>query len=253
MGKTIIGPGPIEPAHSSVVKLQEDLFYIYQLIRDKLQVKIDKAFNDIARQYGFVVTTSIPITLTLDESGTVMGVVVTDGKPIQDSIILKEMNHVFDLFKKSKFPQSISTGDFNIYLFWYEALKIKLKTDWIEPAHYRVFSQFEHYKFDANTSSSNKYRNLNVKPDVIEPVHWFDPKSHIEVEEAVLINVIDEIYPELQLTTKISAARSLEKVMEVPSDVKEPVHFRLGQLELELKEIRNLLLELNTKLTGKGR
>jgi hypothetical protein len=43
--------------------------------------------------------------------------------------------------------------------------------------------------------------------EVMEPVHWFDPGIAIDPEEAVLISVIDEVYPELRLADRIRTYR----------------------------------------------
>jgi hypothetical protein len=46
-----------------------------------------------------------------------------------------------------------------------------------------------------------------VRPEVREPAHWFDPRIAIAPEEAVLISVIDKVYPELRLMDRIASFR----------------------------------------------
>ncbi len=47
----------------------------------------------------------------------------------------KEITAVFDLKKKGENKINVSAGVYNLALFWYDAVKLRLRTDWMEPAH----------------------------------------------------------------------------------------------------------------------
>ncbi len=67
-----------------------------------------------------------------------------------------------------------------------------------------------------------------------------------------LINVIDEVYSELRLVEKISKSRGTQVRREVPDVVKEPVHHLRGDQALELRQIRELLTEMDSRLRRFG-
>lgn len=171
-------PVPPEPAHPMVVKLHDDLVAIYTHIRDKYQVAIDQAFDRVSREVGFVVATALPFTFEVGD-GRVMGVVVTDG--LQGTLFDRELTTALKQLYDDPVPVTVSAGTYRLYLFWFEALKLKLRTDWMEPAH--------------------------VARHWMEPVPWFDPGMAIAAEEAVLISAIDEVYPEMRLADRVSYYR----------------------------------------------
>ncbi|HXK04722.1 MAG TPA: hypothetical protein VMS37_20135 [Verrucomicrobiae bacterium] len=212
-----------EPAHPGIVKQYEDLIAIYKLIRAQLQDGIDRAFDHASREIGFVVSTTIPATLELGEAG----------KPAQWSVPEALQGSVFDraLMEAVRAPaahkwQDIAVGKYQLYLIWYDALKLKLRKDWLEPVHYLREEVVERIGGAAR-----------VRPEVQEPAHWFVPSVTIAAEEKILISAIDEVYPELQLAERIAATR---QALRVRPEVMEPAHFRAGRAELALREIGNL-------------
>jgi hypothetical protein len=76
-----------------------------------------------------------------------------------------------------------------------------------------------------------------------EPAHWFDPGIAIAVEELVLIEAIDRVYPELRLVDRVAFVReALRK--RVRPEVVEPVHHpgkSCESLEEILRRIRREL------------
>jgi hypothetical protein len=84
----------------------------------------------------------------------------------------------------------------------------------MEPAHYRRERYAERFR---------ARERIQVRPEVREPAHWFDPGIAIAVEEAVLISVIDDVYPELRLSDRISSYREIFR-RRVRPEVMEPVH-----------------------------
>ena len=54
-----------EPAHPGVIRLYDELIQIYREMR-KQQEEIDAAFDRVASQIGFVVTTTVPVRIEID-------------------------------------------------------------------------------------------------------------------------------------------------------------------------------------------
>jgi len=211
-----------EPAHPGLVKLFDDLFAIYKVIRERLQDPIDDAFDRASREIGFVVTTTIPATLTVAAKGKGEW---TLSEALKGSLFEKEILRVLGPLPD---PWKVAAGEYKLYLLWYDALKLKLRKDWLEPVHYlraEVFQQIQ--------------EAAQIGHEVKEPPHWFHPAASIPSNEKLVISVIDEVYPELRLAERIALTRqSLRRVLP---EVKEPAHFR-GVLvaELALREIAQL-------------
>lgn len=219
---------PPEPAHPMVVKLHDDLLMIYTYIREKYQADIDRVFDQVSQEVGFVVSTALPYTIKV-EDGRVMGIIITDG--LKGTLFDREMSAVL---KKSSgdMIKNVSTGTYSLYLFWLEALKLKLRTDWMEPAHSnirlsakqagKIKELVKHKEMVGKLEAMKKGATLGPSPWE-EPAHWFDPGTIIDAEEKVLISAIDETYPELKLVDRLMTYRIAagQKVIE---DVKEPAH-----------------------------
>ncbi len=199
MSKIKFPPVPPEPAHSMTIKLHDDLDAIYTHIRDKYQRKIDHAFDRVSREIGFVVATTIPFTFECGD-GRVKGTVVTDG--LQGTLFDRELTDAIKSIYDDPIPALVPGVSYKIYLFWFDALKLKLRTDWMEPAHAGRQWMDRDYLFGERIT--DKYE---APWDVMEPAHWFDPGMAISTEEAVRISVIDEVYPELRLADRISHYR----------------------------------------------
>jgi hypothetical protein len=214
----------MEPAHPTIIKFYEDLLTIYKLIRQNYQTSIDKAFDNVSRKIGFVVTTTIPVVIDVAEKGKVQNITI-GAEHLQGTLFESELiTNTLSKLKESTLK--VSSGKYSLYVVWFDALRLKLKTDWMEPAH------FTRPKITTPVlSSSTSILNAAVRPEVMEPAHWFDPQVVLQPEESVLISVIDEVYPELSLASRISAIR--EKIRVVRPEVMEPAHFRLSD---QLKE-----------------
>lgn len=216
-----------EPAHPGVVKYYEDLIAIYKVIRNQLQEGIDRAFDKVSSEIGFVVSTTLPMTLNVAEGGKAAQWEVPE--PLKGSLFEKAM---MDAVGKANLGKGISPGKYQLYLVWYEALKLKLRKDWLEPVHY--------LREDIAVRISEAAR---VRPEVQEPAHWFIPSEAIPVEEKVLISVIDEVYPELRLAERIATTR--QWLRRVQPEVMEPAHFGTGRTaDLALREIAQLFKQV---------
>ena len=63
------GPELVQPA---VIRLYHNLIQVYQVMRER-QKEIDAAFDRVAAQIGFVVTTTLPVRVEVAEEGAIKG------------------------------------------------------------------------------------------------------------------------------------------------------------------------------------
>lgn len=225
----------VEPAHPAIIKLQDDLKAIYTHLRNNYQKQIDAAFDDISRQIGFVVTTTIPVTLEVGDKGAIKTFALA-AEHLKGTLFDRGLTGALEKLKREPLP-GVSAGVYNFYLIWFDALNLKLGTHWMEPAH--PPAQF--------AQEIRTQRVSQVRPEVREPAHWFDPGIAIAPEDAVLISVIDAVYPELRLIDRVAGSRQFIR-QQVRPEVQEPAHFRqveqsAGGLKAEdlIAKIRSLL------------
>lgn len=144
---------------------------------------------------------------------------------------------------------SISPGTYNLALLWYDAIKLRLRADWMEPAQpvYRLASELmgsQHPMHEMQAEA--KQPGFEHQEDA----RWLDRSRLIAMERAVLIAAIDEAYTELKLgerigmfernTSKPSPDPWTQAMAEIGSilnrygyqgqGVKEPVHMAPGSL-----------------------
>lgn len=221
MFKAKFPPVPPEPAHPTVVKLFDDLVAILKFLRDKFQPAIDQAFDRASRELGFVVTTTVPIVIEVAERGKVTKIRM-GSENLEGTLFDRALTAALKPLYETPLPADISAGTHKLYVLWYDALKLKLRTHWMEPAHVpqdlwaipRPWQEPAHVPGDLWAELP---RGLPTPWQ--EPAHWFDPGSLIAAEESVLITAIDEVYPELRLADRISSYRS--RVVGAPG-VQEP-------------------------------
>jgi len=201
----------VEPAHNTVLQRYGDLKELHTQIRDKFQVSIDKAFDTASKQIGFVVTTSLPVTFEIVKGGRVKSLSMgTEG--LKNTLFEKAIQSTG--ITEMTIP-TLSPGKYETYLIWYEALRLRLKTDWMEPAHQAIPRR------PPLTSHPEIMEPVHfpLRWDVMEPVHWFDPRKVIPDYESVLISVIDEVYPELRLVERIASSRQAARAVKVRPEV----------------------------------
>lgn len=191
--------GGTELIQPSVIRLYNNLVQVYRNMRER-QKEIDAAFDRVAAQIGFVVTTTLPVRVEVAEGGAVKGATF-DGEALRGTIFERELSgFVKDLTQK---PFSgVPAGTYRYYLIWYDALNLKLRFDCCEPAQVLQGVLGSVVSQRAGISASSL-----VRPEVKEPPHWFDPGYAIAIDEALVIMAIDEVYPELRLAERISAGR----------------------------------------------
>ena len=169
----------------------DDLASLYTEIREHYQNAIDEAFDKVSRQIGFVVLTSIPITVTVDNNGRVsqieMAVENMKGtlfESVKD--VLKPMMKQERGETKGK-TRVISKGDYQIVVFWKAGLKaIGASLQGLiqvpgEPAHYSIpgslaarlgrilpepahYSHFEPAHYALRNAVANELRLLRHEP-----------------------------------------------------------------------------------------
>ncbi len=162
-----------EPAHPAIVKQYEDLVAIYRVIRGELQQGIDLAFDRVSSEIGFVVTTTLPIGFEITAEHSAVHWTIPD--PLKGSLFEKAMVEAVGKAGPDHW-KAVSPGRYQLLLVWHEALKLKLRKDWLEPVHY--------FREDIAARISEETR---VRPEVQEPAHWFLPTATIPVEEKILI------------------------------------------------------------------
>jgi hypothetical protein len=219
MSPTVFDSPPFhqEPAHPGVIKLHDDLVNIYKVIREAYQESINATFDLLSRQIGFVVMTTLPVTLKVAaKEGSVALAADNLRGTLFEEAFLKVLNGL-----PQKVQGKVAAGTYKAYLIWYDALKLKLHTDWMEPAH---LHWLEPAHVAPGLGEALTARRAAIGPGVHEPAHWFDPAFSLEVEESLAISAIDLVYPELRLVERVRAARQIPRA--VSPGIREPAHFR---------------------------
>lgn len=235
---------PVEPAHPTIVKLHDDLVSLYRVIREEYQDRIDDAFDRVSQQIGFIVTTTVPWVVEVADKGHKRGMKV-GAKHLSGTLFERELTRALEGILKDSNP--LPAGNFRVYLLWHEALKLRLRTEWMEPAHFRTeWMEPAHFTRDPRWALQ---RPQAVKPEVMEPAHWFDPGTRLDAEERVVLSVIDEVYPELRLADRVATVRGQQ--LERWPGIREPAHFRAPDFDWE-KLPREALEELGAVLRRYG-
>lgn len=222
----------VEPAHPMVVKFHDDLISIYKHIRDLFQEKIDTVFDKVSREIGFLITTTLPLNIEFEEKGRIKKIEV-GSENLKGTLFEKSFEPVFEKMsrKDPEFDKSIAAGSYDLHLIWFDALKLKIRTDWIEPAHFRDYirireqlAHFIHFDWVEPAHVAIGAGSFSaVDPIVVEPAH-FKPSTE-QWRDKVLIAVLDQVYPELRLVDRIGKMKEILR-SRVRPDVIEPAHFR---------------------------
>ena len=191
--------GGTEPLQPAVIRLYNNLIHVYRIMRER-QKEIDAAFDRVAAQIGFVVTTTLPVRVEVAEEGAVKHCAF-DGEALRGTIFEKELSGFLGEFTHQPFS-GVPAGTYRFYLIWYDALNLKLGFDCCEYAHVFQGLLASLVAPQAGFSASSL-----VRPEVKEPPHWFDPGTAIAIEDALVILAINEVYPQLRLTERIKAGR----------------------------------------------
>lgn len=209
----------VEPAHPEIVKQHDDLVAIYNQIKQQWQPAINDAFDRVSRQIGFVVTTTLPAVFEAKADAKQIRCQLS-GENLQGTIFETEFKKVLD---KPISAKDVAPGTYRLYLLWTDALMLRLRTEWMEPAH--IFQL-------AGLVTQPELQAARVRPETMEPVHWFDPGIALQIEERLVISAIDTVYPELKLVDRLTSIREFMR-RPVGPGVKEPAHFRVPRFERE--------------------
>ena len=208
-----------EPAHPGVIKLHDDLVNIYKVVREHYQEAINATFDQLSRQIGFVVTTTLPVNLKVAGQE---GSVSLAGDNLRGTLFEEAFRQALDGLPQ-KVQGQVAAGSYKLYVIWYDALKLKLHTDWMEPAH---LHWLEPAHLTQGLGETQVARRAAIGPGIHEPAHWFDPAFSLEVDESLAISAIDQIYPELRLVERVRTARQIPRAVAVSPGIREPAHFR---------------------------
>ncbi len=168
----------VEPVHPMAVKLYSDLVTIYKFVKENYQKDIDAAFDKASQQIGFVVTTTVPVMLEVGDGGAMKSLVM-GSESLKDTPFEKEITAVFDLKKKGANKIDVSAGVYNLALFWYDAVKLRLRTDWMEPAQpvYQLQSEL--------MGMRQSPQSAQAMSQAIRSKHWMEPVHHMPWMEPV--------------------------------------------------------------------
>lgn len=195
----------LEPAHPGVVQQLSDVVTLYRAIREKVQPQIDSAFDEVSRQIGFVVATTMPAVVTVDEKSNVAAVAV-GGEQFKGTLFERELTRAFAPLIGHNVA-GISAGAYPLYAIWQAALSLVLQHYWLEPAHPGTVA------VGAPELQTQAFRRA---PGVREPAHFLDAAIQLTPEDTIVIAAIDKVYPELQLAERIANARTSTRPVAVP-------------------------------------
>ena len=202
-----------EPAHPGVIRQLSDVVSVYRAIREKVQPQIDKAFDEASRQIGFVVATTLPVAVTVDDKGKVTA--VTIGGQFKGTLFERELAKAFTPLIGQKLA-GVSPGTYQLYAIWQAALSLVLQHYWLEPAQPGTVLGTGDLQVQA----------FKRPPGVHEPAHFLDAAIQLTAEDTIVIAAIDQVYPELRLAERIAHARTATRSVRVLPIVEERVQFR---------------------------
>jgi len=211
----------LEPAHPGVIQQLADVVTLYGAIREKVQPQIDKAFDEASRQIGFVVATTLPVAITVDEKSNVTA--VTIGDQFKGTLFERELAKAFTPLIGHNVA-GVSAGTYNLYAIWQAALSLVLQHYWLEPAQPGTVLGAGDLQLQA----------FKRPPGVHEPAHFLDAAIQLTPEDTIVIAAIDKVYPELRLAERIATARTATRPVVVNPNVGERVQFR--QVSAYVKE-----------------
>jgi hypothetical protein len=203
-----------------VIKLHDDLVDIYRVIRDRYQSAIDQAFDDVSRQIGFVIMTTLPVTLKVE--GTKVSSMLV-GENLRGTLFEHTFGEVLGGFGVPE--GGVADGSYSLYLIWYDALKLKLHTDWMEPAHVPGVERID----VSQRLRTDITEVVNLRPG-FGPASASLPTGSTAAWRSVQRGPGHQRHrrgsPELRLVDRVKEARRVTaKAILVPG-IREPAHFR---------------------------
>jgi hypothetical protein len=227
-----------EPAHPGIVQQLADIVALYGEIRRTAQERIDKAFDHVSGQIGFVVALTLPVAVTVDDKRVVTAMKVR-GDQYKGTLFEAALTEaVAPLIGRN--VDKVSPGTYNVYAIWQAALGLALQRYWFEPAHPGIA---------VLGAEEPQMSARKAPPGVHEPAHFLDGAYELSPEDTIVIAAIDKVYPELRLAERIATARTATRPVTVSAYVKEPAHSRASIL-LENDSFMAALRDLVQKFSG---
>ena len=243
--KLITYKPPQEPIHPVTIKYREDVREIYRVLKAKYQEKINAAFDRAARQIGFVVASTLPCRIEVADGK--VKTVSLNAVNLKETIFERELMPVLKSFNDEKLS-TISDGSYDIYLLWTSALMVILEYYWMEPAQFLKNYLGSLISPTTNYQTPSAATMPQIVAEATEPAHWFEPGVKISSNEAILLSVIDEVYPELHLSERIAKIKT--KIVKVGSEVKEPAHSKIQSKVLPSDEVLRQIKKLISQQEG---
>ena len=212
----------VEPAHPGIVTRYDDIVALYSAIRENAQKAIDHAFDEVSREIGFVVATTVPVTVEVGDKHAVEKVKAR-GEQFKGTLFDRKLVPAFDSLVNLP-VDGVGAGTYNIYAIWESALTLALRHDWVEPAHFGVAAS------QVSAVATEAVAERRLLPGVREPAHFLDGRIQLTPEETVLVSAIDKVYPDLRLAERVAASRVATRPIAVSPYVIEPAHFRTSEL-----------------------
>jgi hypothetical protein len=216
---------PNEPARPGLVQQLADLVALYRVIRDKAQPAIDKSFDEVSRTIGFVIATTLPVAVTIDDKSIITSVTVGGGQfkgTLFDSKLTEALKPL-----DGQAVAGAKAGTYNIHAIWQAALALALQHHWLEPAH--AASSSSPFAVSAQRAEP-QLASARPVTGVREPAHFLDAGIQLAPEDTVVIAAIDQVYPELRLAERVAAARIATRSASVIPHAQERVHSSTSSL-----------------------
>lgn len=212
----------VEPAHPGVIRQYETIVALYTMIRDRAQPQIDDAFDRVSRQIGYLVATTVPVTIEVGETRSIDALEV-GGEQLKGTMFEEAIGKALADLPKQQLGQG-EPGRYDLFAIWHAALKLKLRKDWMEPAHVLIDQLLQ------RGASAGAAARVQIGPGIREPAHFFDPSIRLSIEDLVLVSALDEVYPDIHLGERIASDRLAVSARAVSPHVHEPAHFRPSEL-----------------------
>jgi hypothetical protein len=168
----------------AAVKERSELVKIYGAIKEKCQTNIENAFDEVSRQVGYVVTTTIPIDLEL-EQGKVKHISM-GAENLKGTIFEKAM--IKALKPLTDEPLPVIGTKYTLVVLWKEALMLTM----VKPGDYSPYEMVQVLK--------DAFSHLGERTATIK--------------EQVLTSAIDQVYPELNFAQRLANSKATSNTIQ---------------------------------------
>jgi hypothetical protein len=181
-----------EPAHP-LLSRKYDLEKLYRLIQSNQQ-KIDEAFDSVSKKIGFVATTTVPISIDVDDKGKIK--IAMAAENMKGTIYEEALSKAVAPILRDSAP--MNPGSFEMLLFWEPALKYTLRA---------AVDELKLTKVPGEPQQPNEPAHyVRLRKDILD---MFDSEP---VMGSVLIDVIDKVYTDLKFGESIKTLTQSESM-----------------------------------------